>query len=313
MPESTLLTEKGFEKGNALDYHKRLGELEIILEEAPGGPVFRVPCASVRVDTESEIEKFAGQQTAEDNDLTVTFRNRLLTVTCRRREGLSPEELLDKPLKLIESMKEQFDLLPVCMLCGRVLPVEPENIDGKLHTVCSVCKGSRELDSSLEKQLEQQRQRYADEYTLGGIQRRPVKAALKAGFLGGLYTSIIGALYMSLLWVFLGPLVHLLYGFFGAIAGFFTIRKCNRINHIPAWQKFALSTVSAFATLFVLSGITFLLLNWLMFHGAYFEMFKGQLYDLGHPVTFMIVFGLGTFFLSEFLFGFMFPGKRSRE
>lgn len=312
MSEGTVWSEKGFLALREHGFHRRLGELEIVAAEEPDALLFRVSCASSQVDSEPEMERFAQQQTKADNGLTVTYRKRLLEVTCQQQEGMTQSEMIDNSLSLLETMMEQFALLPVCTHCGRITPAELTEVDGQPEVVCGVCKDAMVLNNEMEQKLEEQRLRYADEYTVGGLQRRPIKAAVKAGFLGGLYTCVVGALYMSVLWVFFGPLVHLTFGFMGAITGFFTIRKCNRIGYIPAWQKFIVSTVSAFVTLFVVSGMTYLLLNRLIFHGEFMDMFGSRLYDLGHPVLYMIVFGLGTFFLSEFLFGFMFPGK-SRE
>lgn len=305
-----IFLEKGFERLENGSYKKYIKEVLLIAEISAQKLVLSAHCASVVVDNEGEIEKYAVAAAQRYSGIAPAFRERLLTIDILPAVSVREERLLDDALELAADVIEHFDMLPVCMSCGRVMAVELIYIDGAPFQICGVCKGERDLSKAREDLLKAQQERYENEYGPMGVQKRPIRAAIKAGFLGGLYTCIFGALYMSFMWVFLGSFVHLFFGFMGAIAGFFTIRRVNQISHIPVWQKLALSTASAFVTLFVLSGITFLVLNPLIYHGKFLEMFQMRIYDLGSPVMYMAVLGMGSFFLSEWIFGFIFPGRK---
>lgn len=309
MVSETELKENGFENLENGFYHRMINEVHVMADSGQEKLTLYARCASVTVDNENEIEKYVACQAEKHRGIGAGFRNRRLYVDILPQEGQDESRLLGEAAEVMEDTIRHFDMLPVCAGCGRVQPVELIFADGRPTELCSVCKGEADFEKHKENILEQQRKRYEDEYSVAGIQKRPVKAAIKAGFLGGLYTCIAGFVYMLFFWVFLGNFVHLFFGFLGAVGGFFTVRKINRISHIPGWQKVLLSAASAFLTILVLSNITFIVLNHLIFHGEFLDMFSLNLFDLGSPISYMIVFGIGSFFLSEWIFGFMFPGN----
>lgn len=311
MPDRKILQEKGFEIFEETFYHRRFRDIEMILTEEDGVPVLFVPCATPQIDEEAVIHRFLAEQFANEEHFRAEYHDRHISVKCPGEEVCSLGESLDTVLPLAERVITEFDMLPVCMKCGRVMPVELRSLEGSPCTVCGVCVGELSLDEKKAKLLEEQRKRYENEYTVANIQKRPVKASIKAGVIAGAMTSVVGFVYMMIGCLFLGMLSQIIFWALGGLAGFITIRNLNKISHISVFLRFVIGNISALVTLFILSGISFLFLNAVEYQGQFLTVFATNLpiFYLGSPVAYMAIMGLGFFFVSEFVFGYIFPGK----
>ena len=305
-----VVSETGFVDFGKIK-HKKIHGIEVILEEQYGVLVFNARCSSPLFENELEIDTHLKKLIAEYPYMDAGFKEGRLKLTCIRSMAPEEKEIIGKASEVLEKLFEEYDMLPCCTLCSRMIPAELMMVNDKPETVCDVCSGAMKFEQIKEAKLESDRKKYESEYIAGGrIQKRPVLSSIKAGVLGGMITSAAGAVFMGIILPLLGfsPLRILIY-FLGALMGYIILKFTDKLSNISGVTKWWISTLSGFVTLFVLSGINYLIINALIYQGAYMDVMGFRLFDLGHPVLFQFVFGIAGFAISQAAFGILFAPK----
>lgn len=246
-----ILKRYGFEAVQAPYYLKRTEKPEgysILLEVKAEELCFRVPCASATVDHEAELEQFL-QKRRGSECTKAAFCHRLMELNFACQNEEKADGCLREALELVEAVDREFDLLPVCTLCGRIGKAEPVFLEGTLQTMCGVCGDSLSLHISHEKLNERN-----FEKAKADSKKRPTLKFLLAGLTAGLWACLMGLLativYLAL------PLILFGSALAGATAGYLTIRYLRRINPKVTVHGVILGSFTALLTIVIVSPIT---------------------------------------------------------
>ena len=305
-----VVSETGFVDFGKIK-HKKIHGIEVILEEQYGVLVFNARCSSPLFENELEIDTHLKKLIAEYPYMDAGFKEGRLKLTCIRSMAPEEKEIIGKASEVLEKLFEEYDMLPCCTLCSRMIPAELMMVNDKPETVCDVCSGAMKFEQIKEAKLESDRKKYESEYIAGGrIQKRPVLSSRKAGVLGGMIASAAGAVIMGMILPVLGfPPLRIGIYFLGGLMGIIIFKNIDKLSNISGIHKWWISTVSGFATLFVLSGINYLVINQMIYGGSYFRQLTFDLYKLGDPVLFQLVFGLASFAVGQAAVGIWFAPK----
>ncbi len=298
MTEEQMIMKQGFLKVKEKGYTKKLGHLDILLEKRSGVWEIKVPCASSYIDYEQELDEYLKQEIRSCPCLEGSFEVRLLQLRLTARE--LTEELLESALKIPEKMLEKFDLLPVCMRCGKVMPVTVTETENRVQTICGVCSDVLKLEEKQKKVREKYQKESEKEYVAKVIQKRPVCSSMKAGLHGGVIASAIGGI-LLILTVMHSMFVLMLLFIPGAVAGARTMSDLKKIDHLRSFTKIMLGFFSFMVTILILSFANFELFS-LISSGV---LKAPGSFKLGSVLQYNLVMGLGSYCLSQICVSFL--------
>ena len=295
-----ILTEAGFQAIGTGCAVRKLDDLNMIAEPSESGFGLTVPCASPLVDYEREIDDYLKRQ-AKGTGLAVKFSNRVITFCSSGRTEETVGENLQTIKSILHKAQEQYELLPVCMCCGRVGQVTLRRYNGTIRTVCCLCD---EMDKLQEKRMESQREmtvRMQQEWREHIRKEQPVSALTMVGLKAALAGCALGTLLMLL--GNLLPMFHYTVFFPGALIGLYVADRIRKYSYIHAVSRYLIANVSAIVFAFCISSLT-------AFLNMKFQQFIGSPTAANFPALFgsMLLLnafmGLPGLILAEILVGF---------
>ena len=305
MTFSELLTEKGFKEVQTNRFVREAAEpegLTLLLELTDDGLHLRVPCASPVVDCEPEIEEAVRKLVADGTCRQVSFHTRMLELSYDCTDEESRRGALQAGMEIVDKADRQFDLLPVCMECGRLIRTRAVCHQGRLKTVCGVCADSLDLHIRHEK-LNQRNFEKAKK----APQKRPTLKFVKAGLFAGLWACLVGlaatVIYLAL------PIILFASPVAGATAGYLTVRYLRRVYPKVTLHGFLLGNLTALLTIVIVSPITTTILTkgfeLLMFNTAQVHNPLTEIASV-NPLPYLL-FGLIVMLMTEVMFIFWLP------
>ncbi len=252
-----ILEKEGFRRMGNQYAVKPVAGLDALVRQDQDTLTMSVPCASPLVDYEKEINDYLKTLSADYDGMTVDFGERQMRLKGHAASGEDIESLLDKMQSLVRAIKEKYDLLPVCMCCGRIGTVTVQDYFGNVRVICGICADEQKLHHEHQEQVEQQRMDAKKEMYLEAQAYHPVYRCLKIGVKGGLYTCAVGLVFF-LISAFL-PMFHYLVTLKAAFTAVYVVDRLWEVKHLPMTGKFVFGTFSAFVTISAVSGLFMLL------------------------------------------------------
>lgn len=295
-----VLTVTGFRMIGENCYTKKSEDIDIIIEENDTDLKIIVPCASARIDDEHQLNDFLKKESSGTACRQTLFAARKITLIYSKGDNdKNIIESINAAQELINKADTEFDLLPVCSRCERVIPVQVIVENGKATTICDVCKGETELQKKHERIVGEYKAKSDSQTKFGFVQPKPLLGLLKAGAITGLIGSAVGLVLMLLtLWI---PSTVFLPYIPGAIAGFLLMRKIIKIDYMSGLAKVMIGSLSSIAVMMIFSLLN--LFVFLLVAGV-----ATPVYFWGYCnafALFNVALGLGAFFLTEVIVFFL--------
>ncbi len=293
-----VLTATGFEWLGLEGYYKPVRDLYIVLEQKTPEIKFIIPCTSSLNDSETELNAFVNRfENGEDK--LVVFHDRKIEVTFRKTWTLISEQDINEMTEMLEKTDEQFDLIPVCMCCGRADFVHVVEHDKKGMTVCTLCGDKMELQQKQEALTRKHIEEWDDEYRFGVVPKHPIRAAIMAGLFGGLMTCVAGTIMMILYLINLIPLMDKFPWIPGAIGGYLVMNKVREMGHLKMRHRLLIANLVAIATILAVSIPVWLVTKQLF--SVLFDYYLSAPRTIFFPsvIELNLFMGLSGFFLSE--------------
>ncbi len=270
----------------------------ILLEVQDNHLKFNVPCASVKVDYEPEIETFIHSHLEGSSCVKATFRQRMMELHYYFTNEEEAAAAVTAAQELIALVDKEYDLLSVCTQCGRIGRVNAVLRDGAWQTVCGVCADDRALHLSHERMNERNREKAKK------TEKRPTTRFLLAGLVAGLWACGIG-LGFTVINLLLSVL-KLASVSAGAVAGFLVVRNLRRIYPKLTLHGMLLANLTALITIVIVSPLLVYLfcglMELIMFNTASvqnpIQYTQGQ---VGYMILGLIVMGLSEFVAAYWL------------
>ena len=296
-----ILASAGFRTMGSDCAVRSFGELNIIAEQSSSGFMMTVPCASPLVDHEKEISDFLCKQAKKNGDLKAAFTGRKIVIQSDCVTEDNTENVLYEMNSMIRDAQEQFDLLPVCMCCGRVGTVSAEKHDGKLRTICGVCADEERLklrQTEVRREMAAQTQNEMREYIR---QEKPIRQLLKIGIKGSIAGCALGTIFMFI--GFFLPMFHYMVFFPGVVIGVYIADRIRKVGFVHGALRYMIANISAIVSTVVISSVTAFLNGLFMLHVG-FESAVPLEALFGSMLIMNTFLGLPGLFLSQIIVGF---------
>ena len=294
---SMALTNKGFTQVCAKTYVKENNDLFIILEETLQGLKLILPCASALVDNENQINGFISLAAEGKEHVKISYKDRRIEATCQSSECDTAENTIDDVSSIMEKTVAKYDLLPVCMCCGRIAAVNVQEHSGRIETMCILCKENIAFSEKKEEAIRKSLEPYKKEKAFGVVPTKAVTAAVMCGVFGGLIACQAGIVMLMLDIIF--SMFYEFVWILPALAGFFTMRRLRGLTQLDLRTRILIGSISAIVTMAVVSVLVWIIYSIIM------ECITGFKPALPQTIVFPsiahanIFVGLPGFFLAE--------------